>query len=119
MEVLHDERIAETEIGHVAGALDVRELGEAFGAKNRDERVARQDPQDGENDDRDAEDRQPTEYQPPHDIAVHGGRLRVAARAGQGSRLHSLPISRSRRRPGSILRAHEMAEAWVPACAGT
>ena len=84
MEVLHDEWIAETEIGHVAGALGLGQLGEALGAKNRDKRIPRQDPQDGEDNDRDAEDRQPAEYQPPHDIAVHGGRLRVAARAGQG-----------------------------------
>src|SRR5207248_11236930 len=91
MEILHDERIAETEIGHVAGALDLGEFGEALGAKNRDKRVARQDPQDGEDDDRDPEHRQPAEHQPPHDIAVHEGRLRVAAGGGQEPRLHSLP----------------------------
>ena len=79
MEVLHDEWIAETEIGHVAGALGLGQLGEALGAKNRDKRIPRQDPQDGEDNDRDAEDRQPAEYQPPHDIAVHGGRLRGSA----------------------------------------
>ena len=43
---------------HVAGALGLAELGEAFRAEDRDQRIAGQDAQHDEHDDRNADHRQ-------------------------------------------------------------
>ena len=56
---LHDERIAETEISHGS-------VNESLVKPSAPKSHARQDPQDGEDNDRLAEDRQPAEHQPPH-----------------------------------------------------
>ena len=69
--VLHHQRIAQTKLRHVAGARLGRELGEALGAEDRDQRIARQDAQHEEHDDGNAEYRDRTEGETTQDIAVH------------------------------------------------
>ena len=86
VQVLHDKRIAEPELRHVAGAIGLAELGEALGAEDRDQRVARQHPQDHEDDERDAEHGQRAEGQATNNVVEHGDRLAAAASSGQGFR---------------------------------
>src|SRR6266481_2523334 len=54
-QVLHDQRVAQTELRHITGALSFAELGVALRAEDRHERVARQNPQHEEDDDRNAD----------------------------------------------------------------
>ena len=70
-EILHDQRVAEPELRHVAGAIGLAELGKALGSEDRDERIAGQDAQHHEHDDRHADNGQRPERQPTDDIGVH------------------------------------------------
>ena len=75
-EILHHERVAQPELRHVVGALRFAELGKAFRAEDGDQRIAGQDAQDHEDDDRDADHRQRAEGQSADDVAVHQQALR-------------------------------------------
>ena len=74
--ILHDQRIAQAELRHVAGTRLRRELGEAFRAEDGDQRIAWQHAQHEEHDDRDADHRDRTEGETTQDVAVHKQRVR-------------------------------------------
>ncbi len=71
MQVLHRQRVAQAEVSHVARALGLADPGEALGAEDRHQRIARQDTQHDEDDDRDADHRNHPEGEPTDDVAVH------------------------------------------------
>ena len=70
-QVLDDQRVTQTKLRHVACAHFRRELGEALGAKDGYQRIARQHAQYEEHDDGYAEYRDRTEGETTQDIAVH------------------------------------------------
>ena len=72
MQVLQPQRVAQAELRHVAGPICRAQFGEPLHPEDGDERVARQDAQDREDQHRDGENRHQPESQPAHDIAVHG-----------------------------------------------
>ena len=74
LQILQPQRIAQTELGHVVGALLVGELGEALRPEDGDQWIAGQDAHQDEHDDRNADDRDRTEHQTTHDVAEHGTR---------------------------------------------
>ncbi len=87
-QVLHPERVAQTELRHVVGAILVAELGEAFRPEDRDQRIAGQDAHHHEDHDRDGHDRQRPEAQAPGDVAIHGAACGGVA-AGRSSSVAS------------------------------
>src|SRR5215471_8937865 len=70
-QILHDQRVAQAKLRHVAGALFRCQLGEPLGAEYGDQGIAGQNAQHEEHDDRDAEDRECAERKATNDIAVH------------------------------------------------
>src|SRR6185312_12652588 len=70
--VLHNQRIAEAQLLHVAGALLDGEFGQAFRPEDGDEGIARQDTQHHEHQDRHGNDRDRTKGQTTGDVTVHG-----------------------------------------------
>ena len=71
LEILHDQRVGEPELGHVSETLFLGKLGHAIRAENRGQWITRHHAHDQKNQHRDTEDSHRSETQASNYVTVH------------------------------------------------